>query len=239
MAYLDCSGIYKEWRSPDGIGDVTVDISLSAQKATMTSIVGPSGSGKSTVLRIIAGLLKCDSQGKPKIVLDGTDITNLAPGKRDCGLVFQNGSLFLNMTVQDNVAYGLCCRGWSRRDARKEACEFLKLFNMQDFATRYPETLSGGEAQRVALARTLIVKPKLVLLDEPLSAMDTPLRKKLASEIVAMQKKFGFTSIMVTHDLNEAKMMSDTILLMKNGRKMWEGRADSFDSSIMETSSTD
>jgi ABC-type Fe3+/spermidine/putrescine transport system ATPase subunit len=132
------------------------------------------------------------------------------------------------MSAEDNVAYGLVCRGMKKREAREQAREFLTLFNMQDFARRYPETLSGGEAQRIALARTLIVHPKLVLLDEPLSALDAPMRKKLAREISSMQKKIGFTAVMVTHDISEAKMMSDRIILMEKGRLRWEGAAADF-----------
>ncbi len=206
-----------------------VDVSFQAQKGSMTSIVGASGCGKSTVLRLIAGILRADRRAVPMTIqLDGKDITKLPPGKRECGLVFQSGALFLHKSVEDNVAYGLECRGMKKREARQQARDFLALFNMQDFAKRYPETLSGGEAQRVALARTLIVQPKLVLLDEPLSALDAPMRKKLAEEIVSLQKKVGFTAVMVTHDIREAKLMSDRIILMEKGRIQWEGAADAF-----------
>ena len=206
-----------------------VDVSFQAQKGSMTSIVGASGCGKSTVLRLIAGILRADRRAVPMTIqLDGKDITKLPPGKRECGLVFQSGALFLHKSVEDNVAYGLECRGMKKREARQQARDFLALFNMQDFAKRYPETLSGGEAQRVALARTLIVQPKLVLLDEPLSALDAPMRKKLAEEIVSLQKKVGFTAVMVTHDVREAKLMSDRIILMEKGRIQWEGAADAF-----------
>lgn len=148
-------------------------------------------------------------------------------------MCFQNSSLFLNMTVQDNVGYGLCCNGISKKESRKQAVEFLKIFEMQDFAKRYPETLSGGEAQRVSLARTLIVHPKLILLDEPLSALDVHLRKNLAEEIRKMQQKMGFTAIMVTHDLTEAKMMSDRIIAIKDGLKEWEGKSVDFNTQIL------
>ncbi len=223
--FFECKNIQKKW------DNIKINFSFKADKGTFTSIVGPSGSGKSTVLRIIAGLLKSD--GTSSIKLDGKDITNLAPGKRQCGMVFQNASLFLNMTVQDNVAYGLRCMNISKKEARRQAVEFLKLFNMQDFAKRYTETLSGGEAQRIAIARTLIVKPKLVLLDEPLSAMDAPLRRKLAGEIRNLQKTFGFTAVMITHDLNEAISMSDKIILMKDGCKQWEGKPEDFQEDML------
>ncbi len=230
MAYLECIGLYKNWAAPSMSG-VIVDVSFSAEKGSMTSIVGASGCGKSTVLRLMAGILKADKSPagtKTRITLDGKDITELPPGKRECGLVFQSGALFLHMTAEDNVAYGLVCRGIKKKEAREKAREFLELFNMKELAGRYPETLSGGEAQRVALARTLIVKPKLVLLDEPLSALDAPMRKKLAREIVSMQKRIGFTAIMVTHDIGEAKMMSDRIILMEKGSLRWEGKAEEF-----------
>ena len=227
MAYLECTGLYKDWGQ--AAGGVCVDVSFQAQKGSMTSIVGASGCGKSTVLRLIAGILRADRRAVPMTIqLDGKDITKLPPGKRECGLVFQSGALFLHKSVEDNVAYGLECRGMKKREARQQARDFLALFNMQDFAKRYPETLSGGEAQRVALARTLIVQPKLVLLDEPLSALDAPMRKKLAEEIVSLQKKVGFTAVMVTHDVREAKLMSDRIILMEKGRIQWEGAADAF-----------
>lgn len=231
MAYLECIGLYKNWAAPSMSG-VTVDVSFSAEKGSMTSIVGASGCGKSTVLRMMAGILKADKSPagtETRITLDGKDITDLPPGKRECGLVFQSGALFLHMTAEDNIAYGLVCRGIKKKEAREKAKEFLELFNIKELAGRYPETLSGGEAQRVALARTLIVQPKLVLLDEPLSALDAPMRKKLAREIVSMQKQIGFTAIMVTHDIGEAKMMSDRIILMENGRIRWEGEAGEFD----------
>ncbi len=225
-AFLDVHGIQKKWDSVD------INFSFSARKGTLTSIVGPSGSGKSTVLRIIAGLDTSDTS-ETKILLDGKDITSAHPGKRECGMVFQNASLFLNMNVEDNVAYGLCCSGMNKREARQEARKFLAIFNMENFALRMPETLSGGEAQRVALARTLIMHPKLVLLDEPLSALDAPLRKKLGAEIRDMQKKIGFTAVMVTHDIKEATSMSDTIILMKQGTKLWEGIPSAFPEELL------
>ena len=115
-----------------------------------------------------------------------------------------------------------------KKESREKAADFLKKFNLEGFGPRAPETLSGGEAQRVALARTLIVKPKLILFDEPLSALDAPLRKKLAAEIRSLQKEFGFTGIMVTHDISEAKAVSDKIILIKAGKLVWEGNAEDF-----------
>ncbi|MCR4742744.1 MAG: ABC transporter ATP-binding protein [Treponema sp.] len=205
---------------------IQIELSFSCQKGTMTSILGPSGSGKSTVLRLISGLNK--GQPDQKIILDGQDISFLPPAKRNVGLVFQNHTLFDHLTVLDNVSYGLITRGKSKKEARKEAGEFLKLFELEGFEKRYPGTLSGGEAQRVCLARTLIMKPKLLLLDEPLSALDAPLRKKLARLIKDLQNKFAFTAIMVTHDQEEAKELSDQIIQMQKGKIIWQGRACDF-----------
>lgn len=224
--FLVAEHIYKDW------GSVSVDFSFAAGKASFTSIVGPSGSGKSTVLRTIAGLIPAAPQ--TRIVLDGADITQLAPGRRECGLVLQNNSLFLHMTVADNVGYGLRCQGASRKEARKAASDFLARFGLGGFDARYPETLSGGEAQRVALARTLIVRPKLVLFDEPFSALDAPLRKRLAGDILRMQEEFAFTAVMVTHDIAEAKYMSSRIILMQRGKKIWDGLAGEFDEQLIQ-----
>ncbi len=211
---------------------VKIDVSFECEKGTMTSIVGPSGSGKSTVLRLIAGLNKaCPDQ---ELMLDGVDINRLSPAKRGVGMVFQNHTLFDHLKVCDNVAYGLISGGMKKKPAREKAISFLKNFDLEGFENRYPANLSGGEAQRVALARTLIMNPKLVLFDEPLSALDAPLRKKLASLIKDLQKNLGFTGIMVTHDIREAKDVSGKIILIKNGKIFWQGKADDFDESLMK-----
>lgn len=211
---------------------VSIDVSFSCEKGSMTSIVGASGSGKSTVLRLISGLNKaCKEQ---KLVLDGVDVNALPPAKREIGMVFQSHTLFDHLKVEDNVAYGLISGGMKKKEARKQAADFLKQFELEGFEKRYPDTLSGGEKQRVSLARTLIMKPKLVLFDEPLSALDAPLRKKLAALIRSLQQTFGFTGIMVTHDINEAKAVSDQIILMKKGHIIWQGKASDFDEKMME-----
>ncbi|MBP5358336.1 MAG: ABC transporter ATP-binding protein [Treponema sp.] len=210
--FLECKNLRRN------LSDFSLDVSFGVEENHMASLVGPSGSGKSTVLSMIAGLVHPDKLSDTKIILDNKDITYLEPGKRECGMVFQNPSLFLNMNVVDNVAYGLVCRGMKKKDARSKAEMFLEKFNMAGFSKRSPETLSGGEAQRVALARTLIVQPKLVLFDEPLSALDTELRKKLAQEIRSMQRTIPFTAIMVTHDLDEAVSISDEVIHIEKGR---------------------
>lgn len=225
MAFFVCENLQQDFDR------VKVDVSFECEKGTMTSIVGPSGSGKSTVLRLICGLNK--GKGNEKIILDQKDITKLPPAKREIGMVFQSHSLFDHLKVKDNIGYGLVSAGVKKSEARKQAAEFLKEFELGGFENRWPATLSGGEAQRVALARTLIVKPKLVLFDEPLSALDAPLRKKLAALIRKLQQSFGFTGIMVTHDINEAKAISDNIILMKNGKINWSGKAVDFDEKFL------
>ena len=237
MAYFAAENLHQEFEN------ITINVSFECEKSTMTCIVGPSGSGKSTVLRLISGLNKPFTEKKgikessllleQKIILDDCDISNLPPAKRNIGMVFQSHSLFDHLTVAQNVAYGLISKGIKKKEAIKNASDFLKQFNLDGFENRYPETLSGGEAQRVCLARTLIMKPKLVLFDEPLSALDAPLRKKLAKLIKTSQEKIGFTGIMVTHDLDEAKSIANKIILMKKGEIVWSGNSSEFDENFL------
>lgn len=225
MAFFKAENLIQNFES------VKINLSFSCEKGTMTCIVGPSGSGKSTVLRLISGLNKPSVE--QKLFLDGKDISNLPSAKREIGMVFQNHNLFEHLKVEDNVAYGLISKGMKKKDARKIATDFLKNFELEGFEKRYPDTLSGGESQRVCLARTLIINPKLVLFDEPLSALDAPLRKKLANLIKKLQKEFGFTGIMVTHDIQEAKMIADKILFMKKGKLLWQGKSQEFDDMVL------
>ena len=208
MSYLTVKNIHKTWET------VTVDFSLECDKGTMTCLLGPSGCGKSTILNIISGLEKNDPdhEAQLEITLDGQRIEKLAPRERGVGMVFQSGALFNHMNVVNNVAYGLISQGMKKKEALKKASEYLPEFGLTGFDRRMPQTLSGGERQRVALARTLITQPKLVLLDEPLSALDADLRKRLAQQLREWQKKIGFTAIMVTHDINEAKTVADKIV---------------------------
>ena len=148
------------------------------------------------------------------IQLDGVHLETLPPSKRNIGMVFQSGALFNHLTVEDNVAYGLITQGIKKRQARAQAKEYITLFGLSGFEKRMPQTLSGGEKQRVALARTLITQPKLVLLDEPFSALDTDLRHRMAAQLRQWQKELGFTAIMVTHDEEEAKTVADKIVRM-------------------------
>ena len=208
MSYFTVKNIHKTWET------VTVDFSLECEKGSMTCLLGPSGCGKSTVLNIISGLEKNDQawQARLEIELDGNRIETLPPRSRNIGMVFQSGALFNHMNVVNNVAYGLISKGMKKKEALAQTSAFLPEFGLTGFDRRLPQTLSGGERQRVALARTLITQPKLVLLDEPLSALDADLRSRLAQQIRDWQKQLGFTAIMVTHDEKEAKTLADTIV---------------------------
>ncbi|MCQ2596919.1 MAG: ABC transporter ATP-binding protein [Treponema sp.] len=204
-SYFSAKGIRKTFDSK------TISFDFECDKGTLTSLVGPSGAGKSTVLKIISGLEKNDEGSNPEIILDGKHIEKLPPSAREIGMIFQSGALFDNMNVVQNVAYGLITKGEKKKDALEKASAFLSEFGLAGFEKRNPATLSGGERQRVALARTLITAPKLILMDEPLSALDADLRLKLGDQIKVWQKEFGFTAIMVTHDMAEASRMSDRI----------------------------
>ena len=208
MSYFSVKNIHKTWES------VTVDFSLECEKGTMTCLLGPSGCGKSTVLNIISGLEKNDSdyEAQLEIELDGQRIEKLPPRLRNVGMVFQSGARFNHMNVVNNVAYGLISKGMKKKEALTRASAYLSEFGLTNFDRRMPQTLSGGERQRVALARTLITQPKLVLLDEPLSALDADLRQRLALQIREWQKTMGFTAIMVTHDVAEAEAVADKIV---------------------------
>ena len=229
--YFCADNLYRVWDS------VTVDLSFTAAKGSMIVIVGKSGSGKSTVLRLIAGLEQPDKRSDGRecvITLDGKPISKLTPGKRGVGMIFQSPALFSHLTVAQNVAYGLRSKGIGKRRAEAEAEKYIANFALGGFGKRMPDTLSGGEAQRVSLARTLIVNPPLVLFDEPLSSLDAPLRKKLAFDIRESQKREGFTGIFVTHDIAEAKAVADNIIVLESGKKKWEGASEDFSEAMLE-----
>lgn len=204
--YFLVENLLKKWTMQ------TVRVSFALEKGESLVLLGRSGIGKSTVLRMIAGLEEPDAG---RIVLDGHDITCIPPGKRRIGMVFQDAALFPHLTVEDNIGYGLVSNGLSRKDSRKKADEWLRRFSLEGFARRRPETLSGGEKQRVALARTLAVDPAVVLFDEPLSALDTALRDRLRRELRDRQKEQGYTAVYVTHDSADADVLGDRVLELK------------------------
>jgi iron(III) transport system ATP-binding protein len=208
---LDLRGVTKRFEAIVAVDDV----SLAVDEGEFVCFLGPSGCGKTTLLRVIAGLEIADAGS---IRLGGRDLAPVPARLRNFGVVFQSYSLFPNMTVARNVAYGLECRRWlaPRRQARVDA--MLALVHLGDQADKYPAQLSGGQQQRVALARALAPEPPVLLLDEPLSALDAKVREELRGEIRDLQRKLGITTIMVTHDQDEAMEMADRIVVMSQGR---------------------
>src|SRR6266513_2162469 len=191
------------------------EVSLEVRSGELVTFLGPSGCGKTTLLRIIAGL---EVQSGGTIVQGGRDISRLPPMKRDYGIVFQSYALFPNLTIFDNVAYGLVNRRKGRDEIHRRVGELLKLVGLPDSGAKYPGQLSGGQQQRIALARALATSPGLLLLDEPLSALDAIERVRLRGEIRALQQRLGVTTVMVTHDQEEALSMADTVVVMDQGR---------------------
>ncbi len=190
-------------------GEKKIESSFSLEKSKALALLGPSGCGKTTILKIIAGLLKPDSGS---IILNGVDITKLSPAKRHIGMVFQDYALFPHLSVEDNISYALVSQGMSKKNARNEIKNLIELFNLNGLEKRKPNLLSGGEKQRVSLARSLAAKPDLILFDEPLSALDADLRIKLRKELRQRQVELGYTAIYVTHDKDEAKELADSIV---------------------------
>ncbi|MDC0686515.1 ABC transporter ATP-binding protein [Mitsuaria sp. RG] len=199
------------------------NIDCQIERGEFVTLLGPSGCGKSTLLRCIAGLTSVDSG---RILLDGQDIVPVSPQKRGIGMVFQSYALFPNMTVEQNVAFGLRMQKVKADESQARVREVLDLVELGSFAGRYPHQLSGGQCQRVALARSLVTRPRLLLLDEPLSALDARIRKHLREQIRAIQRELGLTTIFVTHDQEEALTMSDRIVLMNQGRIVQSGDAE-------------
>ncbi|MDD7201502.1 MAG: ABC transporter ATP-binding protein [Sphaerochaetaceae bacterium] len=192
-----------------------LDTEFSVRKGELVCIIGPSGCGKSTTLSILSGLL--DGDTGTSIILDGNDITHLAPEKRQVALVFQDYAIFPQMNVQDNIAYPLKLQKVPRKERTAKISAWLDLVSLSGFQKRKPSQLSGGERQRVALARALASQPKLLLLDEPLSALDTKLRRHLREEIRRIHDETGVTMVYVTHDQEEAMAIADRIIVMNQG----------------------
>ena len=219
MSFLTVQGLHKRY----GTTPVFSDIDCSIGQGEFVTLLGPSGCGKSTLLRCIAGLTDVDGG---TIQLDGQDLLPLPPQKRGIGMVFQSYALFPNMTVAQNVAFGLRMQKVPRAERTRRVEETLELVELGALADRYPQQLSGGQSQRVALARSLITRPRLLLLDEPLSALDARIRRHLREEIRRIQRELGLTTLFVTHDQEEALTLSDRILLMDAGRIVQNGSAE-------------
>ena len=198
-----------------GEGNVLDDISLNVQRGEFVTLLGASGCGKTTTLRVISGL---ETPDEGQVVLDGRDVTLLPPESRPVNTVFQSYALFPHMSVEKNVAYGLRVRGMDKHLIAERVDEMLELVQMQEYRRRMPAQLSGGQRQRIAIARALAPEPELLLLDEPLGALDLQLRRQMQLELKRLQKKLGVTFIYITHDQEEAVSMSDRIAIMRGGR---------------------
>ena len=209
-AFLEVQNLVKTF----GTNTVVKGASFAFDKGEFISLLGPSGCGKTTILRMIAGFERPTSGA---ITVDGRDITHLKPNQRQLGMVFQAYALFPNLTVGDNIGFGLKIAGMQAAERRARIEEMLRLIGLSGYDKRYPYELSGGQQQRVALARAIAPKPRLLLLDEPLSALDAKIRVSLREEIRAIQRELGITTVFVTHDQEEALSISDRIVVMNAG----------------------
>ena len=209
---LELKNIKKSFQEGE---DVLESICLTANKGEFVTLLGSSGCGKTTTLRIIAGLEQPDSG---QVFLNGKDVTSLEPNQRNVNTVFQNYALFPHMNVADNIGYGLKLKKTSKAEISRRVKEMLELVQLSGFEKRKPSELSGGQRQRVAIARALVNNPEVLLLDEPLGALDLQLRRAMQHELKRLQKKLGITFIYITHDQEEAINMSDTIAVMNHGR---------------------
>jgi spermidine/putrescine ABC transporter ATP-binding subunit len=213
---LRLTGIGKQFGNFTAVDSIDLDVA----ENQLVTLLGPSGCGKTTTLRMIAGF---EFPSRGQITIGGNDVTFVPPNKREIGIVFQSYSLFPHMRVADNVAYGLKRRGVPKEERVVRVREALELVDLWQFQHRYPSELSGGQQQRVALARAIVVRPKILLLDEPLSALDAKLRERMRTEIRQLQRQIGMTTVLVTHDQEEALSMSDHIVVMNKGHVEQEG----------------
>ena len=219
--YLSLRGISKAFAGVAALDGVSLDV----DEGEFVCFLGPSGCGKTTLLRIIAGLETPDAA---EIILNGGNLLEVPARARNFGIVFQSYSLFPNMSVARNIAYGLECRKWPVGEIPARVAEMLALVNLADQAGKYPHQLSGGQQQRIALARALAPKPVMLLLDEPLSALDAKVREELRGEIKDLQSRLGITTIMVTHDQHEAMEVADRIVFMDEGQIIEVQKPDGF-----------
>lgn len=228
MAYIEFRNVVKRF------GDNTVldHINMQVEKGDLVTLLGPSGCGKSTLLRCLSGLEKV-TEGQ--ILLDGNDVTDLPAEKRNVGMVFQHYSLFPNMNTEQNIAFGLKMKKVPEEQIRQKVHDAISLVELEGKEKSYPANLSGGQQQRVALARAIVMEPKVLLLDEPLSAIDAKLRKALQMRIRHIHKHLGLTTIFVTHDQDEAMVMSDMIQLFHAGRIEQSGKPVSIYTSPVST----
>jgi ABC-type Fe3+/spermidine/putrescine transport system ATPase subunit len=210
MARLSLEGVTKRFGSTTAVSSLSLEIG----SGEFFALLGPSGCGKSTLLRLIAGL---EHPSEGRILLNGRDITGLAPKERGIGLVFQNYALFPHMTVEENVAYGLHGRGIPREEIRNRVAGLLRSVGLEGSARASVTTLSGGEQQRVAVARAMVVEPAVLLFDEPLSNLDVALRQRTREEIRGLQRRTGITTVYVTHDQGEALTLADRLAVMRRG----------------------
>ncbi len=209
MASLRAEHIIKKFGKQTALNDVSFEI----EDGEFVCVLGPSGCGKSTLLRVIAGLEDIESG---KVEIGGRDVTGEPPSARNFGIVFQSYALFPNMTAEENVAYGLWNKRLSREEIASRVSGALEMVGLTEQRKKYPQQLSGGQQQRVAIARAIVLKPEFLLLDEPLSALDAKVRVKLRRELRHIQQKLGITTIMVTHDQEEALSLADRVIVMNN-----------------------
>ena len=209
MASLRAEHIIKKFGKQTALNDVSFEI----EDGEFVCVLGPSGCGKSTLLRVIAGLEDIESG---KVEIGGRDVTGEPPSARNFGIVFQSYALFPNMTAEENVAYGLWNKRLSREEIASRVSGALEMVGLAEQRKKYPQQLSGGQQQRVAIARAIVLKPEFLLLDEPLSALDAKVRVKLRRELRHIQQKLGITTIMVTHDQEEALSLADRVIVMNN-----------------------
>ncbi|MGV2290240.1 ABC transporter ATP-binding protein [Trinickia sp. YCB016] len=219
MSFVNVQGLNKAY----GQTSVFRDIDFAAERGELVTLLGPSGCGKSTLLRCIAGLTPVDGGS---VLIEGKDVVPVAPQKRGVAMVFQSYALFPNMTVEQNVAFGLRMQKVEAGEIAKRVAEAIALVELNGFEGRYPRQLSGGQSQRVALARSLVTRPRVLLLDEPLSALDARIRKHLREQIRRIQQELQLTTIFVTHDQEEALTISDRIVLMNQGQIVQSGSAE-------------